>query len=238
MRTIRTIGLVCGLAMAAMVCQPAMATSTGILDVQLGASTSPNGIEFTFLYPDDLTITIGACPFTGSSCTAGNPITGGLTVSGLSSTYSLAADGPLTATFAGQSPAGVNTWTISGPSDSFFLGPSGSPLVSGTIDWTSVVENSAGVSMLGTVDYSGVGSIGSGTVDISVLLAPLTCNFAGQCTLGNITDVGGDPPSAFSSVGSGSFSTPSTTPEPGTLLLLGSALPGLLGFGLLRRRFA
>lgn len=234
MRTLKAIVVLCSLALAGMVCRSALATS--LLDVKLGASTSPNGIEFTNpTSSGGLTIIIGACPFTSVTCTAGGAITGGLTVGGLSSSYSLSGDGPLTATFAGQA-GGVNTWDISGAADSFSLGPSGSPLVTGTIDWTSVVENKSGVSMLGSVTYSGV--VGSGHVNISVLLAPLTCNFTATptnpCTLGNLADVGGDPPSAFSSVGSGSFTSPTTTPEPGTLLLLGS---GLTALGFIRRRF-
>jgi hypothetical protein len=229
------MAVIFGLALAGTLCRPALATS--LLNVTLGASTSPNGIEFTDpTSSGGMTIIIGACPFTAVTCTAGGAVTGGLTVGDLSSTYSLSGNSGLLATFAGQSN-GVNTWTITTPtgaadSDSFFLGPSGSPQVTGSIDWTSVVENKSGVTLFGSVTYAG--ELGSGHVNISVLLSPLECNFAGQCSLGALTDVGGDPPEAFSTVGSGSFTSPTTTPEPGTLLLLGS---GLTALGFIRRRF-
>jgi hypothetical protein len=112
--------------------------------------------------------------------------------------------------------------------------------ITGAIDWTQVVENTSGDFMIGTATFSGSGAfsgIGSGSIGINVKLGALTCNVSGTCNLGAISDVGGDPPAAFSSVGSGTFGPPptSSTPEPGTLMLLASGLPAL---GFVRRRFS
>ncbi|MGC1293068.1 MAG: PEP-CTERM sorting domain-containing protein [Candidatus Acidiferrales bacterium] len=234
MRTAKTVVLLCVLVVFGFACRSAMG---GTVNVSLGASTSPNGILFTSIVgTNNLAIDVGACPFTGT-CTAGNPVTGAISLSGTPvGTYSLASDSSLTGTFASQ-VSSVNTWDITGPADAYSLTATGGVgTITGSVDWTSVVENTSGDFMLGTATYSGSGvfsGIGTGSASIDVQLAALTCNFSSPpaCNLGNITNVGGDPPAGFSPVGSGTFGPPPTsaTPEPGTLLLLGSGLP-LLGF--------
>lgn len=243
MGKMKAIVLLCGLFVVALACRSALA---GTVNVALGPSTSPNGIVFSSNgTTGQLDIDVGGCPFTGT-CTAGNPVTGGITVSGISGTYSLAADSSLFASYVSTSPSGVDTWNISGlsgtDSDAYTLySPGLTLMVTGAVDWTQIVENSSGVSLLGSASYTFSGLFsGSGTTGINVLLAPLTCNSSvtGPCTLANISGEPGDPPAAFSSVGSGTFGGPpptSSTPEPGTLLLLASGLPAL---GFLRRKFA
>lgn len=246
MRIVRTAVFVCGFAIAALACRPALANT---LTVNLGPSTSGNGIIFSSNgTTGQLDIAIGGCPFTGTSCTAGNPLTGNISVSGFTAgTYSLAANSSLLAQFASTSPSGVDTWNITGiagtDSDSYtLLAPSLGLTVTGAVDWTQIVENGSGVSLLGSASYTFSGALsGSGTQGIDVSLAPLSCNsqVTGPCTLANISGELGDPPAAFSSVGAGTFGGPppstGVTPEPGTLLLLGS---GLSGLGFIRRRFA
>lgn len=235
MRALKTVVFICGLALAAgVMCRPAMAQ--GITDVALGMSTSANGIVFTGGNSNgSLSVDIGGCPFSTSiACTPGGAVTGGLTVLGSGGfQYSLMADS-LTASFAGTASNGVDTWNLSGNSDAYALGEGPIVFVTGVIDWTQVVENTSGVSLVGTAEFNGAAGtgIGSGVVDINVQLAQLVCNtqVSGACNLGNIADTGGDPPAAFSPVGSGAFNTPPTgaTPEPGTLLLLVSGLLGLV----------
>lgn len=242
MRTLKTAVLLCVASVIGLACHPAFA---GTVNVHLGPSTSPNGIIFTSSGgTGGLDIDIGGCPFSTSvTCTAGNAVTGGITISGISGTYSLSADGSLVAAFASESGSGVDTWNVTGlsgtDSDSYTLSDPGLGLtVSGAVDWTQILENTSGVSLLGTASYTFSGLLsGSGSTGVRVLLAPLSCNsqVSGPCTLANISGEPGDPPAAFSSVGSGTFGTsPSgAAPEPGTLLLLASGLPAL---GFIRRR--
>lgn len=244
----KRIVLLCVLGVFGFACRSAMG---GTVNVGLGAATGPNGISFTgFGGAGDLNVDIGACPFVATSvtCTPGNADTGDIKVDGSPiGTYSLSADSSLVATFSSQVPlGGVNTWLVTATSgtdsDPYTLSAFGGVgTVTGAVDWTKVVENTSGVFMDGTATYSGSGvfsKLGSGSASIAVELAgPLSCNFAtsstNPCTLATIADVGGDPPAAFSPVGSGTFGS-STTPEPGSFILLGSGLLGL--GGMLRRR--
>lgn len=243
MRTVKMGVLLCFFAGVVFASRSAMA---GTVIVTLGPSTSGNGIIFSSNgTTGQLDIDVGGCSFTSTTCTSGNPLTGAISVSGIKGTYSLSADNSLYAYFAGTSLSGVDTWDIGGlsgtDSDSYTLNDPGLGLtVTGAVDWTQILEN-GGVTLLGTATYTISGKLsGSGSTGISVALAPLTCNseVTGACTLANVSDEKGDPPAAFSSVGSGTFGTTppsSTTPEPGTLLLFGS---GLSALGFIRRRFA
>ncbi len=232
---------IAALAAFGLISLPALA---GTLTVHLGESTSVYGIVFSgdTGTTGGLDVNIGACPLTGSaseSCSGTGAVSGDISIGAATGTYSLSANDSV-AEFASESSSGVDTWNITGPvSDSYTLSADGGKVtVTGAIDWTQIVENGSGVSLLGSASYTISGLLsGSGTKDISVLLAPLSCNddVVGACTLANISGEKGDPPAAFSSVGSGTIGG-STTPEPGTLLLLGSGLLGLAP--LIRRKFA
>jgi len=249
----RKVGVFLGTLSLAVAAISATARAQALNGFPLGTSTSANGVLFTGGNSNgSLSVSIGGCPVNGATCVIG-PVTGNFSGSfqGFSGSgnYSLASES-LTASFAGEAANGVDMWSFATNADAFSANVSSGLLagggVSGNIDWTGITETTSGVFVAGNVTFTGSGTLsalGSGSTIIDLQLAPLSCNTAvtGSCTLANIAGEPGDPPMGFASVGSGVFGqappTGSTnpTPEPGTLLLLGS---GLTGIGFLRRKFS
>lgn len=138
---------------------------------------------------------------------------------------------------------GTGSWLFSGGDTSGYSLAGLGGGVNGTITWLTLNESLAGVdSMTGTATFTGTGvfsGLGSGTGAITLNLNALSCANLSAGTPCTLTGVSQDPPApaGFASFGgtfgSGGGSTGGQTPEPGTLLLLGS---GLTGIGFLRRK--
>ena len=115
--------------------------------------------------------------------------------------------------------------------------------VNGTITWLTLDESLAGVdSMTGSATFTGTGlfsGLGSGTAAITLNLNALSCaNLSSTSVPCTLTGISQDPPApagfaTFGATFGSGGSTGGQTPEPGTLLLLGS---GLTGIGFLRRK--
>ncbi len=232
--------------------------------IALGPSTSSQGILFTGGSGNgSLGVQIGACPVDSLTCTSTGPVTGNLAVGAtLGGTQFLYGGFFLGVDTLNAASSGTGNWNLSGGADGFdvnfnaFEGPCssdnpadpsclfvGTSSVSGTIDWTGLLENSSGNFLRGTATFTNIaGELSNyisdgGTASFTVQLSSLTCaGTTGPCSLAAISGELADPPTAFGTLSSGSLgggSGPSPTPEPGTLLLLGS---GLVALGFIGRK--
>lgn len=137
---------------------------------------------------------------------------------------------------------GTGSWLFSaGDTSGYSLAGLGGG-VNGTITWLTLNESLAGVdSMTGSATFTGTGvfsGLGVGTAGITLNLNALSCANLSAGTACTLTGVSQDPPApagfaTFGGTFGGGGSTGGQTPEPGTLLLLGS---GLTGIGFLRRK--
>lgn len=165
---------------------------------------------------------------TGSVLSGGNPVAS-YTLDFNSTPFLASINGPGSWLFSAGDTSGYSLANLFGG-------------VNGTITWLTLDESLAGVdSMTGSATFTGTGlfaGLGSGTASITLNLNTLSCANLSAGTACSLTGVSLDPPNpaGFATFG-GTFgsggSTGGQTPEPSTLLLLGS---GLTGIGFLRRK--
>lgn len=203
--------------------------STGGVLVQkdFNGVTGSLGISFE----DGCTATLlTGCTFsdiTGSVGLGGNPVAS-YTLDFNSTPFLANFNGPGSWLFSAGDTSGYNLVGLGGG-------------VNGTITWLTLNESLAGAdSITGSATFTGTGvfsGLGSGTAAITLNLNALSCANLSSGTPCTLTGVSLDPPApaGFATFGGtfGGGSTGGQTPEPGTLLLLGS---GLTGIGFLRRR--